>query len=150
MEPDERRTAGYPPGNDNGFEAMHDDVTTFSEVPDLFVLQERVDAGLVLDRAGQPLETPDDKTHLYVVGDCGKIYIALEHTKERVRGAVKHNTLLKGARAFGAGEIRFSAGHISGLNADSGTYRPPFETEDFVKELIRRAGVTWTEREEEG
>ena len=57
---------------------------------------------------------------------------------------------MKGARAFGAGEIRFSAGHISGLNADSGTYRPPFETEDFVKELIRRAGVTWTEREEEG
>jgi len=60
---------------------MHDDVTTFSEVPDLFVLQERVDAGLVLDRAGQPLETPDDRTHLYVVGDCGKIYIALDTQK---------------------------------------------------------------------
>lgn len=142
MESNERIAAGYPPGKDNGFSAKERGQTTRNHIEDLIVIPERVVEGLVRDSAGQPVTTPADKTHIYVVGDCGKIYIALEHEKDRtIPGAVKHDTLLEGKPTWGAGEIRFHNGKVAAVNVISGTYQPPKEIQIFVEELLRRAGV---------
>lgn len=142
MAPDERLAAGYPAGKEAGFRAKNHDVTDHSAMPDLVVIPDDVHQGLVVDRSGAPVSTPPDLEHVYAVGDCGKIHVALEHERLRVPGAIKHNTLLRGAPAYGAGEVRFRSGVVIKLNARSGTYQPPRQIEDFVRELLRRAGVT--------
>jgi hypothetical protein len=141
VEAEERRAAGYPPGKEAGFEAKIRDVTTDTRIPDLIVIPDRVMNGLVTDSDGQPVTTPTEQMHIYVVGDCGKIYVALEHEQRRVPGAVKHNTLLRALPTFGAGEMKLDGGRVIHVNARSGTYQPPREIEDFVVELLRRAGV---------
>lgn len=122
MAPDERLTAGYPAGKEAGFRAKNRDVTDHSAMPDLVVIPDDVQQGLVVGRSGTPVTTPPGLEHLYAAGDCGKIHVALEHERRRVAGAIKHNTLLRGAPAYGAGEMRFRSGIVIKFNARSGTY----------------------------
>src|SRR5687767_9714280 len=99
---EERLAAGYPPGLDDGLGCFIDDITTRSEIPDLIVLTEQVGPdGLVRGSDGEPLATPEGRRHIYVVGDGGRILVALGDEK-RAPGAVKHNTLLRAERVFAA------------------------------------------------
>lgn len=141
MELKARLEAGFPPGIDDGFRCLHDDVTTSSDVPDLMVLQEAVVAdGLVQGPGGAPLTTPPGRAHIFVIGECGKIHVALGHG-DREEGAVKHNTLQRAQPCWGAGEIVFDVGRVVKVNAKSGSYRPPRTILPFVKELLVRAEV---------
>ncbi len=142
MEPDDREAAGYQ-GPSDGYAAQHRGVTTENPIPGLVIVPDNVSSdGLVCDGHGEPLTTPTDKTHIFAVGPCGRIHIAFEHERKRsVAGAVKHDTLLRGAPAWGAGEIRFRAGVVVEINTQSGTYRPDRRIETFVRNLLKRSGV---------
>lgn len=144
MTPEERRMMGYPAGLDEvGLPCQRSDQCNRSAVPDRFVLQERIQDGRVVDEAGIPLTTPVGLVHLYVVDDDGRILVGLEHTRDRsAPGAVKHNSLLRGANVFAAGELRFKSGRVREWNIKSGTYKPPREVSGFVRALFATAGVS--------
>jgi hypothetical protein len=145
LEPEERLLHGYS-GPAGGYYPRPGilGTTTQNPIAVLIAIPEMVNEGLVRDAAGKPVTTPEGKKHLYVVGDCGKISIALEHEPNRnVPGCVKHDTLSRGAPTFGAGEIYLHEGRVIDVNNDSGTYRPAPANKVFIINLLERANVQW-------
>ena len=105
----------------------------------------RVKSGLIVDRAGSPLDPqldlPEHKSRggeaIFVMDVMGNIYYSFDPKY----GHIHHSSLAAGRPVAAAGELVIINGELISISNESGHYRPPASTIDLALGRFKELGV---------
>jgi hypothetical protein len=99
--------------------------------------------------------SPEDYPHLYMFDMNKQMYVVDKNLWDKEKyGSIKHTAVLAGKPALSAGEAYFKEGGvITGINWDSGHYRPQIEALTMMFQWIKdqglnTAGLNWMARKQ--